>query len=237
MTPKVDEYVVMQCSDESCPYVRIIIGPNSRQPKRNLDNIKCLRCEQPMTLFIDYSTGVHTKITTNNVLVRNVIHECEGKKLEEFWRTCEVWKAIHDEINKAEIGGSLFAHKKHHIRHSSAHSGIRLKMVYPFCMGAKKKYDNVRFCYDVSYRDDDPDRSVRDYCEHEMIDVPVSLVVNFTQPEFDEFSKTRHKIIVDRELEYQREALKDLVTRIPELRNKLMKDPELAEMLEDDDLT
>lgn len=240
----------MQCSDEECPYVRVIIGPNSHQEKGwSLKNVKCLRCEKPMELATAQCIGIEkieaqriepptryaqhvyyvpyggkmVVVDDNNVLGRAVIHEFEAKKLEEYWRhRCKVWKAIHDEIDKAEIGESAFVRKVHHINHSNAHSGIKLERVYPFCIGANESYDSVRFCYKVEFRDDDEDARRPVYTESEMVDVPVGLVVNFRKNEFDKLRSQRLEAMARRRASNQVYWAEEFLKTHPEMRTSII---------------
>ena len=228
MIPRLGEHVLMKCTDKACPYVRIIIGPNSRQDKGwSLGKVKCLRCESPMTLStlggsgIDMYRNVVTRITADSILARSVLHDYEEKKIEEYWRMSKIWKAIHDEIDKADIEQSLFTEKRHHINHTRASSGINLERVYVFCAGANNSYDEVRFCYKVCFRDDDEDARRPVYTRSEMVDVPSSLVVNFTKDDFDNFRETRRETMEKRHRETRLHYVKDLLESFPDLEDDL----------------
>ena len=263
MKPKVGEWVVMQCSDEDCPYVCVIIGPNSRQEKDwSLKNVKCLRCKvqgrnSPMELATNRLSGVSpiikggfngkmTVVKTNNIIGRAVHWEHEGKELWNFWKMCDVWKAIRDEIVNADIGESVFAEKRHPVDNSAYDYGAKLKKVYPFCAGAgfegHMAYNSVRFCYEVTYRDEDEDARRPVYTEYNILDIPVSLVINFRKGDFENFRDTRRATMETRKAQRQKDAVDKLMERFPQmracLRHALREDakdnPALAELLNED---
>lgn len=234
MKIKSDEHVVMRCpKDGRC---QIIKGPNSRQEAQrsgwSLDNVKCPRCEGPMEVCTTSALGLEDDgrgcvkimpVSPQSVVGRQYINEHETRQLEWFWRTAEIWKAIDKEIQKAEIGGSVFVEKRHHIQNSSAHSGVSLKNVYAHAPGADDK-DTVRFCYDVSFYDDDEDARRPEYSSYGMVDVPVSLVEDFKEPKFREFVESRRGMQAERNREYLGRCVLELFESHPELKPEDVQD-------------
>jgi hypothetical protein len=228
MKLKHDEHVVMRCpKDGRC---QIIKGANTRQEALrsgwSLDNVKCPRCKGPMDIATASVLGLEDDgrgcvkiqpIYATSAVGRQYVHEHEATRLQWFWRSTDIWKAIDKEIQKAEIGGSVFTEKRHHIQNSSAHSGVHLKKVYAHAPGSDDK-ETVRFCYDVSFYDDDEDSRRPEYSSYGMVDVPVTLVEDFQEVDFRKFVESRRGMQAERNREWMASCVLELFDNHPDLK-------------------
>ena len=219
---KFNEHVAMRCPKDG--HIQIVRGPNSHQdsPGWSLDNVRCRRCDSMVEIATSFVMGIEDSrimpLTPESVIGRQLLHEHETRQLEQFWRMTKIWKAIEKEIQKAESHESVFADKEHYVQNSSAHSGVRLKKVYAHAEGADDPPYSVRFCYDISYHDDDEDSRQPHYSQSEMLDVPVELITDFTKQKFDEFRESRVHLLAERKREHHKGCVLKLFEDNPDLK-------------------
>ncbi len=163
---KADEHMLMKCPKDG--HVQIIRGPNSHQDKGwDLENVRCRRCESKMEIATTPVMGIVDDrimpLTAETVIGRQLVHEHEARWLEQFWRRTPIWKAICEEIDKAEPHQSVFADKEHRIPHEHSNPGIKITHVYAHATGADDPPHTVRLCYKINYHDNDEDARRPDY--------------------------------------------------------------------------
>ena len=221
-TYRSNEHVVMRCpKDGRCQIIR---GGCS------LDNVKCPRCEGTMDIATTSVLGLYDggrdwiqPVSLQNVVGRQYVHEHEARQLEWFWRSTDIWKAINKEIQKANIGDSVFIEKRHNIQLSTHSGGVNLKKVYAHAAGSDDK-ETVRFCYDVNFYDDDEDARLPEYSSCGMIDVPVVLVEDFKEAKFQEFVESRRGEQEENNRSYLARCVLELFGNHPELKPEDVRD-------------
>lgn len=112
------------------------------------------------------------------------LQELEASTTKYFRLDSPLWKAIKRYIENAKVGECVLCDKQHPVlilRGTGA--AISYRRVYYQPAGADDPKNTVRLILDVTFYDAEEDREIWE--RNIMVDVPIDLMVNFTDDKFN----------------------------------------------------